>query len=108
MKVLNHRDKVQINGRKGEIFTVAGYAREYHEDPEIAINRAKENGHDLYAVSQRITMLTNDEVLNRKENERWANPIEIKDGEIIEIDGDKLKVVYKGDYIDMAHLKPVK
>lgn len=108
MKVLYHRDKVMINDRKGYIFTVAGYARQYGDNVEKVVNKEKELGRDLYSVSQRIPMLTNDKEFNRQENEKWANPIVLEDGEIVEIDGDKLKVVYKGNYSDMAHLKPVK
>lgn len=107
MEKLEYGQKVKINGKKGTVFTVRGYAKRYNEDPEVAYNRAIENGHTLFGVLQEASILSGDPSFYDREKEKWKDAIIINNGEIVNIEGETLKVIYKGDYSDMVHFKKV-
>lgn len=100
---LKHGDLVICNGRKGIVGTVAGYAAEYGEDAEAAIQRAKERGHWLTWANQQATILCGDPGFYEAERERWSKAIPITDGQIVMIETHIYEVKYMGDYSDMVH-----
>jgi len=100
---LNHNDKIIINGKRGRVFTVSGYAKQYNENPMEAVYMAIKNGHILYCINQEPTMLTDDKEYNKKRNKEWENAVVIEDGDIVNLEGDLFVVDYKGNYADMVH-----
>lgn len=104
MKKLYHNQKVIINNRRGRVFTVSGYAKEYNENPMDVIIRTIQNGHMLYCISQEPSIMTGDRELNVLRNKEWESATRLEDDEIVEIEGNALRVIYQGNYSDMAHL----
>ena len=103
---LKHGDRVIINGRKGIVGTVGGYAAEYNEDPFKAIAREKERGHLLYWVNQEATVLSGDPGYYERYKTEWADAIELHDGQQVWMDGQLLTAKYLGNYSDMVHFTP--
>ncbi len=107
MKRLQHNDKVRINGKKGHVFTVKGYAKQYNDDVEEVIERARKNGHILYCIQQEPAMLCADPTYYQRKRIQWENAIELIDGEIVEIEDKYVEVKYMGNYSDMVHFKEI-
>ena len=111
MKTLKHNDKVTINGRKGYVGTVRGMATEYpvgsinekyNTNPDEDEARAIENGHELYWINQECSMLCGDAGYYEAYKAKWANAINLTDGEQVQVEGDVVTVKYKGNYSDMV------
>lgn len=102
---LKHNDKVVINGKKGIVGTVGGYAVENGYEPFESIELAKERQHLLWWVNQEPTVLCNDKGYYERERGKWQNAIQIEDGQLVWLDGDVLIVKYMGDYSDMVHFE---
>jgi len=99
---LKHNDKVILEGKRGRVFTVRGYAESYNEDPETAYNRAIRKGHNLYCINQESSILCGDPEFWGRINSEWGEAIQLNDGELVEIEDKILKVRYKGNYSDMG------
>jgi hypothetical protein len=109
---LHHNDLIILNGRKGYVGTVRGYAKPYPEnsinakynrDPEIEFQKAITRKEDLYWINQEAGMLCGDKGYYESYKAKWANAINLVDGQIVKIESDLLKVHYKGNYSDMAN-----
>lgn len=74
-------------------FSVAGYARKTDRDPQAMIDRARRLGHDLYGSILPGMSLVNDGGRHaRQEQEIAATAVTISDGEIVEIEGELVRV----------------
>lgn len=102
MKKLQYNDKVIVNGKKGTVFTVRGFAKKYNDDPEKTYERAINNNHNVFGINQEATVLSGDPNYYENEKKKWENAIHLEDGEIVEIEGEKLQMRYKGNYSDMC------
>lgn len=102
MKELKYNDKVILEGHRGRVFTTAGYAKLYGENPYEALKRAFVNNHDIFCISKEPTILSNDVEFMKSNNRKWQNAIELENGEVVEIEGNKLRVRFRGNYSDMA------
>jgi len=101
MKTLSHNQEVRISGFKNasriRIFTIAGYAIQNGENPDDAIARSKEFGHELNPCClQAASIMTADyvgkkEELDAKDAATAAAP-EIENGELVEIEGSQFIV----------------
>lgn len=105
MKELEYGQKVRINGKRGTVFTVRGYAIKNGQTPEKEYNRAIKNGHNLFAVLQEPAILSGDPGFYDREMEKWADATTIYNGEIVNIEGEVLETIYKGNYSDMVHFR---
>jgi hypothetical protein len=106
---LNHGDKVILNSRKGMVGTVRGYALEYKEDPDEAVKnelrkQATVRGYrfDMCWINQMATCLYGDRSEYDRQKKIWSTAINLTDGQEVLIEGQVLKVHYKGNYSDMA------
>lgn len=102
---LSHNQEIRVKGftyaQKITVGTIAGYAKQYNEDPEAAIARAKSFGHPLEPwTNQSPAVLSADyagktEELDRAAAATAAAP-EIEDGQIVEIEGERFRVKVLG------------
>lgn len=107
MEKLEHGQKVKINGKRGTVFTVRGYAKEYNEDPEAAYNRAVKNGHILFSILQEPAILSGDPGFYDREMKKWADATIINNGEVVVIEDEAFEVVFVGNYSDMVHFRRI-
>ncbi|WP_419655483.1 uncharacterized protein Dvar_45670 [Desulfosarcina variabilis str. Montpellier] len=106
MKELKHNDKIIINGRKGTVGTVAGYAKQHGDDPGPEIERAKANGHPMCWANQEPTIICNDPGFYERREKEWANPIELKNSRLVKIEDAIYRIRFMGDYSDFVHFIP--
>jgi hypothetical protein len=115
MKELKHNDKVILNGRKGIVGTVRGFAQEYtgvsakyNTDPEEAYKKALTKKEELFWINQEVTVICGDPGYYEQQKAAWLNAIPLTDKEVVTIEGEILSVHYKGNYSDMGALIQVK
>ena len=106
---LKHGDLVILNGKKGYIGTVRGFAQQYtgvsakyNTDPEIAYQKALSRKEELYWIGQEAAMLCGDKGYYESYKAKWNKAINLVEGQIVKIEGQLLKVYYKGNYSDMG------
>ena len=92
MKVLHDGDLVILNGHKGTVGTVRGSSLRSGDDPDVGEMQARSMGHELYWINQEAAMLCSDPGYYEGERKRWANAAILKEGEIVELEGQKMKV----------------
>jgi len=105
---LKDGDEVTLEGRRGYVGSVGGYAARYDEDPDEAIAREIERHHHLYWINQAPMFITSDRQFARQEQERWSKVPELHDGDYVWFEGKVMVVHYKGNYSDMGELKPIR
>jgi len=109
MKKLFHGQRVILEGNSGIVYTITGYTKEdTNINPYEAIIKAAQNKLSIFSIIKECPTLTNDREFNKKKNKEWENVIRLKNGEIVEIEGNYVKIIYKGNYIDMATFEFVK
>lgn len=98
MKTLTHKQEVRIAGFTNastiRVFTIAGYAIQNGENPEDAINRSVNFGHDVNPCClQSASVLSADYDGKKQELDAkaaaTAEAPELTNGEIVEIEGVK-------------------
>lgn len=108
---LKNDDLVILNGRKGIVGTVRGFAHQYpdnsinakyNRDPEIEYQNAKSNNQELFWINQEAAMLCGDKGYYEAYKAKWSNAITLNDNQIVKIENELLRVHYKGNYSDMA------
>lgn len=99
---LGHNSLVIINGRKGTVGTVKGYAREYREDDKAAREKAMEKHEKLAWVNQEPGMLCGDPGYYEEERKKWKDAIQIEDGDVVMIEGEKWVTHWIGNYATMV------
>ena len=110
IKTLKHGDgvKVIVKGmmRYCTVGTIAGYATERGDNVEEAIARAVKNGHSTDPwINQDCGVTTNDRAYNsRRVTEMMARP-EVKDGEVVLIDGAIGTIKIRGNFSDLGYIK---
>jgi hypothetical protein len=118
IKTLAHNQEIRGAGfkyaQKITVGTIAGYAKEYNEDPAAAIARAVEFGHSLAPwANQSAAVLTanyagKDEQIAKERAATSAAP-ELADGETVQIEGALFTVKLLGArYSDPIHFVAVK
>jgi len=112
--LLKHGDKVVINGRKGIVGTIGGYAAEYQENPyELIAHENKLLAAEPYRrnvpawVTQECTCICADRGYYEQQRAEWAAAIQIKDGELAWLEGKLWEMKYAGDYSNMASFTAV-
>jgi hypothetical protein len=109
---LKHGDLVILNGRKGEVGTIGGYAVEYQEKPAAAIERAQGQPPNKGClngwINQEAGCICGDPGYYEQERAKWAKAITLESGQYVWLDGKLLTVKYKGNYSDMATFEEVK
>lgn len=121
MKTLTHGMQVKMAqfrfSPEVTVGTVEGYAKEYNEDPNAAVerclrNQKKDPMHQLAWTNKSAGVLTDNypgkaEEMERK-HQNYINAVELVEGEVVEIEGRKYTVKYLGDYSDPVRFVPVK
>jgi hypothetical protein len=117
MKTLVHNQQIRTTRDRYEpeikVGTVEGYSRKYQQDVEQAVKDALERGHALAWTSKAAAFLVADypgkAEASAKAHAAYEAAVLIEDGELVEIEGRKYKVVYA--YTDMVsdpvHFKAV-
>jgi len=100
MQMLKDSERVILNGRKGYVGSVAGFAAKEWLNPVSEVAQAKKRGESLYWINQHARMLSGDPRI-------WKDAVLLTDGQIVFMDGVLLRVGYTGNYADMGTLTPI-
>jgi hypothetical protein len=103
MKILKHGELILVNGRRGHVGTVRGYAAQYDENPQAAYDRAVKNGHEIFFTSQEPTILDGSKKMAEARQRYWKTATPLQDGETVFIEDTVVKVKFMGDYSDFVH-----
>lgn len=81
--LVKHGDKAIIGNQVVRFGTVRGYAAEYGEDQDAAVERATENGHDLYWISLDPVVLSSYEWDKQQQREFRATAQRMQVGDVV-------------------------
>lgn len=94
MLTLKHDDKLRVQGHTGffTVFTYAGYCKRYNEDPAVARERDRRNGHDCRdLIAPTATVMT----AERDGMMEWNNAKTVRVGDLVQIEGT-VRIITKG------------
>lgn len=118
MKTLSHNSQIRVKGfefrNKITVGTIAGYAKQYGEDPEAAIARAKDRGDSLAPWTNQAPGVLVADYPGKAEDmakdlAAFNAAPEIENGELVEIEGEIFTVRVLGErYSDPVAFIPAK
>lgn len=83
---VTHNMLAYVNGEKTRFGTVEGYAREYKEDEQAAIQRELGRGFEIRWINVCATVLSGDPGYYDREAAKWAGAPQLKVGDIVQFD----------------------
>ena len=120
MQKFSHGDLIKIKGRKHMHFGKVGTLRHaYGESSFYSKNwpvyadflaemfRRQDGDKYLAYANQRALVISADPSFYTREKAKQDASREVVDGEIVEIDGEQMRVKFVGDYSDMIKFYPV-
>lgn len=90
MKALKHGDLVRIPSWQGSLATIGSveaYAKQYNNDPQEALERARKHGHNLAWANTNCSVLCAYEWHHERVKAEQAAAITLAEGELVEVEG---------------------
>lgn len=120
MKVLKHEDGIKIRGKRFMHHGLVGTLRHAYDNSTYyrstwplydafltEMYRRQDNDCYLAYATQHALIICNDPGYYDRQRKLYDSYVEVTDGEVVEIDGQRLRVKFLGDYSAFIHFYPV-
>lgn len=111
MRFLNHNDRFLVNGTRCFVFYLPAFCAAVGYDEAkttktVAEQRKLGHGHYCGGIHTGSTLF-GDKAAAERDRARWADAPILRNGELVEINGERFTVKYKGRYSDAVAFVPV-